>query len=1082
MAGAPSGATHVAVETTRGNVVEETRPSSLQVRLLGSVSVLDGTGGVVDLGSPKQRAVLAILALEVGRVVTRDHLIDLLWNTDPPASAVATVQAYVSNLRRVLEPDRAPRAPATVLVSEGAGYLLDLPREQVDAHLFESEVQTAMAVSGADPAGAARILQGALARWHGPALADFVYEPFASAHVHRLEELRMVATEARLEAEVTAGAGPEIVPELEALLALHPLRERLYGLLMTVLYRAGRQADALRVYRCCEARLAEELGISPGPDLRALEDAILTQDGSLDLRPTAPATPVEPAPSSGLVGRRDEVAVFDRALAEAASGRGSLLLVRGEAGVGKTALMEEMLTRARAADVPAALARCVEIGGAPPFWPWVQISRTLMSILGVDRLTESAGAHAAVLAPFFPELAPDPDRAHTSVALPPHRVAQGIVASMARLTVNQPLVMLIDDLYGADPDSISVLTLLAAELDTMGLVVVASHRDTQLPDDHPLTSALGQVMRFGTTRRLHLGPFSPAETSELVHRIADDASDDLIAAIHQRSDGNALFVTELARLVDDAGETDALPASVRDVVRQRLTGLTDATVQMLRVAAVCGRLWEVSVVAAVLGVAPFELAGPVEEAVAAGLITETSRADRRRFSHVLVVQALTHDLGALRRAELHRRVAAAAEARHGDDPERWAEIAHHATEAVTMDGPEPAIAALGRAGRHALASNAYESASDLLERRLHLSLTVSGAERRRRAEIEALLDLAVLWTWQHGYHSPDLRVASVRVLELIGTEATYSSEVLADVVLPALQGMVSTAIVGGRPDETAQVVARLDDLAARHDDPLTAFTADVNGLVLAVHQGDVAEAVRRSGRSEPLLGVLDPGESGTVMLPLGQQSLVVTHRAFSSWGYWLAGRIDEAWEHQRLLRVAAEGSRHVFTRSFATVQVCLVSAMAGDAPRALDGLRWGRSGMGDAEFGLNDVWLDLYEAWTEGVAGDPTAAGRVRSLTERLEEMEALVTITLYWSLAADLELRNGDFDLALDATTRGLAHTATHGERYWYPELERLTAAALRGMGDTDEAEAALWRGLDAATAMGSVSLLQRLERDRAQ
>ena len=254
----------------------------LDVRLLGPIEV-ERDGEPVALGGQKPRALFAMLALEPGRVVSVDRLVEALWPGDPPETAAHAVQVYVSQLRKALGPVIATRAP---------GYVLELKPEQVDTHRFARLAQEGrVALEGGDAASAEVALREALALWRGPALADFLYEPFAQAQIARLEELRTVVVEERIDADLALGRHVELVSELEALVQAEPLRERPRAQLMLALYRSGRQADALAAYRAARGTLVEELGIDPGPELRELEAAILRQDGSLQLEETPFARP-----------------------------------------------------------------------------------------------------------------------------------------------------------------------------------------------------------------------------------------------------------------------------------------------------------------------------------------------------------------------------------------------------------------------------------------------------------------------------------------------------------------------------------------------------------------------------------------------------------------------------------------------------------------------------------------------------------------------------------------------------------------------------------------------------------------------
>ena len=249
------------------------RDAELEVRLLGPLEVLKD-GRPVALGGPKPRTLLATLALESGRVVSVDRLVENLWPASAPETALHAVQVYVAQLRKTLG--------RQVIAKRPPGYGLELESDCIDVNRFARLVgEGRAALQAGSPETAEPVLREALTLWRGPALADFLYEPFAQGEIARLEELRLVALEERIDTDLELGRHLELAPELEALVQAEPLRERPRGQLMLALYRSGRQADALAAYRAAREALVEELGIEPGPELKELEAAILRQDDSL---------------------------------------------------------------------------------------------------------------------------------------------------------------------------------------------------------------------------------------------------------------------------------------------------------------------------------------------------------------------------------------------------------------------------------------------------------------------------------------------------------------------------------------------------------------------------------------------------------------------------------------------------------------------------------------------------------------------------------------------------------------------------------------------------------------------------------
>jgi DNA-binding SARP family transcriptional activator/class 3 adenylate cyclase len=284
------------------------REHGLYFRILGPLEV-GSDGQALELGGKQRRALLTVLLLNANQVVSVDRLIDDLWGEHPPPTAGHTIQVYVSQLRKLLGP------AGEALVTQSPGYMLRLEPGELDLHRFEELLKKGReALDGNDAQSAAETLGQALALWRGPALADFAFEPFAQGAIGRLEELRLVALENRVEADLDLGRHADLVGELEDVVRANPLRERPRAQLILALYRSGRQAEALEAYQETRRALVEELGIDPSPSLQELERAVLNQDPMLDWTPprveaSAPVEHAAPLPvpeRSILLVSRDE--------------------------------------------------------------------------------------------------------------------------------------------------------------------------------------------------------------------------------------------------------------------------------------------------------------------------------------------------------------------------------------------------------------------------------------------------------------------------------------------------------------------------------------------------------------------------------------------------------------------------------------------------------------------------------------------------------------------------------------------------------------------------------------------------------
>jgi DNA-binding SARP family transcriptional activator/tetratricopeptide (TPR) repeat protein len=703
-------------------------------RVLGPLHV-SSEGRPLNLGGHRQKELVCLLLLHANEVISAEQIIDVLWGEAAPITSRKALQVYVSRLRQLLG--------AEVLETRGPGYLMRIQDGELDAQRFERLVaQGKHALATREPGRAAALLRGALALWRGPALADVVDEPFARAEAGRLEELRLTCVEERIEADLALGRHADLVGELEVLVDHHPYRERLSGRLMLALYRSGRQAEAMDVYRRSRDRLVNELGIEPGPELGSLANRVLNQDPGLSW--TAPRAGARDVikPTAVFVGRRQELTELWSGLDHIQRGHGALFLISGEPGVGKTALTEQFAARVAERDVRVLSGRCWESGGAPAYWPWVQCLRILMRESEPDMLAAQLGVGAADLAEIVPELrelVPDLPRPLSADAEGMRfRLFDAVAALLREESRTKPIVLVLEDLHAADASSLLLLRFVARTLTDARLLVIATTRSRERAATESFDTMLVELPRAQQFHHIRLAGLSRKEVADVVAAAQDGpAPEALVDRIYTRTDGHPFFVSEIVHLLATDSDLGVLPPGVRAVVSQRLTMLTEECQQLLAVGSVVGREFGTDVLASSSGVEPTRAVDDLEEAVAIGmLVAVPSAPGRYRFAHELVREVLYDELSRTRALTLHRRVAEALESIHAAElGPHTAELAYHFEMAAPTGTARQAVRYATLAAERALNQLAYEDSVRLYTSALHAHEMQPGADAESRCEL-----------------------------------------------------------------------------------------------------------------------------------------------------------------------------------------------------------------------------------------------------------------------------------------------------------------------------------------------------------
>jgi DNA-binding SARP family transcriptional activator len=688
----------------------------MRVRLLGPVDIVVG-GQPRPVSGARRRAVLAMLALHRGEIISTDRLADVLWGDHPPATPLNTLQSHISYLRRVFGSRQA-------IVPQSPGYLLDPARIDTDVAEAEHLIEAGRHTPG--PPGTV-LLRDALALWRGRPLAGVVPGSWLDEQAGRLELLRWQGQRTLAESQLAQGGHAEAVPALEELVAAHPLDEQACALLMLALYRTGRQADALAAYHRVRRALLDELAVDPSPALRELETAILRQEpsltgtappaaASLTVAPPAAAAPAASLPGAAapaaslpappLLEREVPLATLTALAAEARRGTGRVAVIAGEAGVGKSTLIERLRR-----DVPDARwlwSACDGLFTPRPLGPL----HDLAGQLGGDLL--DACTH------------PGTDR---------DQLFRGLLRQIA--APDSFDVVVVEDVHWADEATLDLLRYLARRLREAAVLLVVTYRDDGVGAGDRLRVALGDLASHRLSRRIELEPLSLASV-----RLLAEGSGIVPAELHRLTGGNPFYVTEVLR-----SGTATIPACVLDVVLARAARLDPATREVLDVAALIGTRMEPRLLHWAAG----HRSGPADELLTSGLLSTDGA--WVRFRHEIARRAVAESVPPHRAQAVHGRILATLRESGCDDDARLAFHAEAAGDGAAVLRHAPAAAA------HAHDMGCHREAAAQLERALRFA---GPAPVRQGARLQELLadELALLDRW------PDAQDAAERALAL----------------------------------------------------------------------------------------------------------------------------------------------------------------------------------------------------------------------------------------------------------------------------------------------------------------------------
>ena len=1037
----------------------------LRLRVLGELTATR-QGAVVDLGGRRQRAVLAALVIMRDQAVTADKLAHCVWGEAAPANTTGAIQAYVSHLRRRLEPEAGARRRDGVIASSGAGYVLRLGPETVDAWCFERAVDAAASLA---PTDAARTLDEALRLWRGPPYAEYAGESWVEAETVRLTELRAVARERLLAARLQLGDAALLVGELEAMVVDDPLREERWRLLVLALYRSQRQADALSALRRARTILAEELGVDPGPALRSLEAEVLAQSPTLD----APAPPVTVAGSASgdvaaptdLVDRARETAVLRGLVEGTAAGTSSCVLVEGPAGIGKSRLLLEAARLAASGGLQVLSARGSQLEQSFGFGAVRQLFEPVLGDPGHRDVVLAGAAGAA--GTVFENTDQTGEQQGSFAAL------HGLYWLTVNLAADAPLLISVDDVQWCDAASLRFLAYLVKRLEGLPVLVVLARRTgEQLPDD----SLLAEIALDPALTVLRPAPLTAEASATLVRERLGEGTESFVSACHRMTSGNPLLLRQLLRALEDEGvppdvsHVDTVRAvgsrAVSALVMLRLRRMPSDVTAVARAVAVLGEDAGLPTIAALAQRPEDEVAIALDTLSRSEILTE----DRHlTFVHPLIGEAVYDDLPAADRALQHERAATILH-QQGAPPEQ---VAAHLLRAPRR-GNADAVKVLRAAARTAVSRGASDSAVLLLRRALEEP--VPGEERAA-----VLVELGLVETLVDGPAGAAHLVDAYALLDDDDRERARLAIVIARThvfvsppgVATEFAARAAAAVPDGLDDERQGLIA------------LQRITGFMHGLPEAGYRAGPVPEVSGHGVGARMLAatlgyeLLRDGEDRARAVELcrfaldGDRLLAVDNGLL-----WIVAA--------NVLLLADEDLHDFWDRALARAHATggLFSALSVNLWRGFTQYRHGQlddalQSLADATeqqrmWGISDVSATYAAAFTLNVLQDQ---GDLPAAKAALDEARRLPWVgeggRLLREAAARLHVEDGQPDQALDLLTTPVDHPEVVNPA-WAP-WRGLKARALAALGREGEAieladeEVALLRRWGAASSLGA-------------
>jgi len=1010
----------------------------LHVALLGQQVIADEEGGP-RARSSRGIALAAHLVAHAGTVVPRPRLAALFWPDSTDAQALTNLRRELHHLRHTLDDVPVVRADAAGLTWQ------DVAEVAVDLRVFDRAARAALdAASRDDVDGVVRHAAAALAQYRGAFLPGVDDEWVREV---REDRENLCARLCALLADASASTGDltAAVDVARRRVRLRPLDEAAHRALMELQLAQGDRAGAVRSYERCASMLDRELGVAPHATTQRVLAAVTT---SLDGAGTAPGGRSPPrtrvAGTPALVGRESELAALTRAWRRAVAGGPGLVLVRGEAGVGKTRLAAQLAALVRGSDGVVAESGCYGTSdrlALAPVADWIRVPAVHAAVEGLDPVWRLE----------VERLVPRDGRADPSLvdgaramadAWRRHRFSEGLARAI--LAVGRPLLLVLDNVQWGDQETLAFLAHLLGRAGVAPVLVVATARDGPGAVDEWFP----RVLATGLASELALGPLDGVATARLATAVAGRPPDDA-GALHAVTGGLPLHVVEAARGAGDRGR----PArgDLAGMLRARLEEVSPTARDVAVLAAAVGREFTLALLVEACELEAEAVVGALDELWRRRIVRET--ATGYDFSHDLLREAAEALASPPTRWLLHRRLGRALEALHADDLDAVsARLARHHARGGR---PEQAVAAYRRAAHVAASRFAHGEEIRLLREALVLVRALPPGRRRDEEELALRNALAAPLNARHGYASPVVREtleASVALAHGLGQR---------DAELAALVGLWTTRFVGGAIGESDAIAARV--MAMLDAAPALAPPAHLAAAGSAFGLGQLRRALHH------FAVVADAGD--TVSLSIGTRP-DVHGAAWAAHAHWLLGDDDRARDTAASAVALARRIEHPYSVAVAVAYDAVTHQLCDDRP-ALEASvaeltelceRYG--------FAYYREWGPVLAGW---VLGGAEGARTARRGIDGLRATGAFFRMPYWLTLVADIALRQGHRDEARAVLDAAVADARSRHDVWWLPEVLRRRAA----LDDRPAAVERLRVAADLSREHGSTALLRRCHAD---